>query len=82
MECHVWTSWETYPLHDSHDLVVRTLDSGAGDSGSDPGGVSCGVDEEILWKVLVMHGIKKVCETNWNYLIICSQKCHLNLLKF
>jgi hypothetical protein len=33
-------------LHDSHGLVVRILDSGAGGLGSNPGGVTCGIDEE------------------------------------
>jgi hypothetical protein len=33
-------------LHDSHSLVVRILASGAGDLGSNPGGVTCGIDEE------------------------------------
>jgi len=33
-------------LHDSHSLVVRILASGAGGLGSNPGGVTCGIDEE------------------------------------
>ncbi len=33
-------------LHDSHGLVVRILASGAGGLGSNPGGVTCGIDEE------------------------------------
>ncbi len=35
-------------LHDSHDLVVRILASGAGGLGSIPGGGTCGIDEEGL----------------------------------
>ena len=33
-------------LHDSHGLVVRILASGAGGMGSNPGGVTCGMEEE------------------------------------
>ncbi len=33
-------------LQDSHGLVVRILASGAGGLGSNPGGVTCGIDEE------------------------------------
>jgi hypothetical protein len=69
-------------LHVSHSLVVRLLASGAGDSGSNPGGVTCGIGEEGLWKLWVMHGVKELCGENRISLIICSQKCHFNLLKF
>jgi hypothetical protein len=31
---------------DSHGLVVRILASGAGDLSSNPGGVTCGINEE------------------------------------
>jgi hypothetical protein len=33
-------------LHDSHSLVVRILVSGAGCLGSNPGGVTGGIDEK------------------------------------
>ncbi len=33
-------------LHDSHDLVVRILASGADGLGSNPGGVTWGINEE------------------------------------
>ncbi len=33
-------------LHDGHGLVVRILASGAGGLGSNPGGVTCSIDEE------------------------------------
>ncbi len=60
-------------LHVSHSLVVRILASGAGSPGSNPGGVP--------WKLWVMDDVTKVCEIVRISLIICSQKCHLNLLK-
>ncbi len=66
-------------IHVSHSLVVRVLASGAGGPGSNPGGVTCGLEEEGLWKLWVMHVVTKVDGIS---LIICSQKCHLNLLKF
>jgi hypothetical protein len=69
-------------LHVSHGLVVRTLASGAGGPGSNPGGVPCGMVEEWLWKLWVMDDVIKVCKIVRISLIICSQKCHLNLLKF
>ena len=62
--------------------MVRVLASGAGDPGSNPGGVPCGIVEERLWKLLVMDDVTKVCEIVQISLIICSQKCHLNLMKF
>jgi hypothetical protein len=37
---------ENLILHDSHGLVVRILASGAGGLGLNPGGVTCGIDEE------------------------------------
>ncbi len=46
-------------LHDSHSLVVRILATGAGGPGSNPGGVTCGMGEVELWKLWVMHGVKK-----------------------
>jgi hypothetical protein len=70
-------------LHVSHSLyMVRILASGAGGLGSNPGGVICGIEEEGLWKLGVMHGVTKVCGRNRISLIICGKKCHLNLLKF
>jgi len=51
-------------LHDSHRLVVRILASGAGGLGSNPGGVTCGIDEECLQKLWVMHGVTKLCKSN------------------
>jgi hypothetical protein len=69
-------------LHVSHGLVVSILASGAGGPGSNPGGVMCGMEEEGLWKLCVMHGVTKVCGRIRISLIICGQKCHLNLLKF
>ena len=69
-------------IHVSHSLVVRILASGAGGPSSNPGGVTCGRGEERLWKLWVMDDAKKVCELIGISLIICSQKCHLNLLKF
>jgi hypothetical protein len=33
-------------IHDSHSLVVRILASGAGGLDSNPGGVTCGIEEE------------------------------------
>ncbi len=69
-------------FHVSHGLVVRILASGAGGPGSNPGGVPCGIEEECLWKLWVMDDVTKVCEIIRISLIISSQKCHLNLLKF
>jgi hypothetical protein len=69
-------------LHVSHGLVVRILASGAGVPGSNPGGVPCGIEEERLWKLRVMDDVTKAWEIFGISLIICSQKCHLNLLKF
>ena len=68
--------------HVSHSLVVRILASGAGGLGSNPGGVTCGIGEEEPWKLWVMHGVTELCGGNRSSLIICSQKCHFNLLKF
>ncbi len=68
-------------LHVSHGLVVRILASGAGGPGSNPGGVPCGMVEDLLWKLRVMDNVAKVCVIFPISLIICSQKCHLNLLK-
>ncbi len=65
-------------LHVSHSLVVRILANGAGDPGSNPGGVTWGLGDEIVGHVWC----NKMCGENWIYLIICSQKCHFNLLKF
>ncbi len=69
-------------LHVSHGLRVRILASGAGGTGSNPGGVPSGIEEERLWKLWVMDDVTKVCKTVQISLFICSQKCHLNLLKF
>ncbi len=69
-------------LHVSHSLVVRILASGAGGPGSNPGGVTCGKGEEGLWKLWVIHGVTELCDGKQISLIICSQKCHFNLLKF
>jgi hypothetical protein len=69
-------------LHVSHGLVVRILASGAGDLGSNPGGVPCGIEEERLRKLWVIDDKTKLCEIVGISLIICSQKCYLNLLKF
>ncbi len=71
MECHV------YICH-----VVRILASDAGGPGSNPGGVTCGIGEEVLWKLWGMQDMTKICGGNRIALIICSQKCHFNLLKF
>ncbi len=46
-------------LHVSHSLVVRVLANGAGDLGSNPGGVTCGMGEEGQWNLWVMHGVTK-----------------------
>jgi hypothetical protein len=62
--------------------VVRILASGAGGLGSNPGWVICGIEEEGLWKLRAMHGVTKVCGRYQISLIICGQKCHLNLFKF
>jgi hypothetical protein len=43
-------------LHFSHSLVVRIVASGAGRPGSNPGGVTCGIGEEGIWKLWVMQG--------------------------
>jgi hypothetical protein len=69
-------------LHVSHSLVVRLLAGGAGGPGSNPGGVTCGIGEEGLWKLWVMHVVTELCGVTRISLIICSQKCHFNLLKF
>ena len=69
-------------LHVSHSLVVRILAIGAGSPGSIPDGVTCGIREEGLWKLWVMHGVTKLCGEIRISLIICSQKCHFHLLKF
>ncbi len=69
-------------LHVSHGLVVRILASGAGGLGSNPGGVTCGMVEEGPWKLWVMDDVTKLCDLVRISLIICRQKCHLNLLKF
>jgi hypothetical protein len=69
-------------LHVSHSLVVRILASGAGGLDSNPGGVTCGIGEEGLWKPWVMHSVTELCGGNQIFLIICSQKCHFNVLKF
>ncbi len=45
--------------HVSHSLVVRILAIGAGGLGSNPGGVTCGMEEEGQWKLWVMHGVTK-----------------------
>ncbi len=45
-------------LHISHSLVVRILANSAGDPGSNPGGVTCGMGEERQWKLWVMHGVR------------------------
>ncbi len=66
----------------SHSLVVRILPSSAGDLGSNPGGVTCGIGEEGLWKLSVMHGVTELCGEIRISLIICRQKCHFHLLKF
>jgi hypothetical protein len=68
--------------HVSHGLVVRILASSAGGPGSNPGGVPCGKVNERLWKPLVVDDVTKVCEIVLISLILFSQKCHLNLLKF
>jgi hypothetical protein len=46
-------------LHVSHSLVVRILANGAGGPGSNPGGVTCGMEEEGHCKLCVMHGVTK-----------------------
>jgi hypothetical protein len=69
-------------LHVSHSLVVRILVSGAGGPGSNPGGVTCGIGEERLWKLWVMLGVTELYGENQISLIICSQKCRFHLLKF
>ena len=51
-------------LHVSHGLVVRILASGAGGPGSNPVGVICGIEEEGLWKLCVMHGVTELCGGN------------------
>ncbi len=45
--------------HVSHSLVVRILASGAGGPGSNPGGVTCDMEEEGWLKLWVMHGVTK-----------------------
>jgi len=50
----------------SHSQVVRILASSAssaGGPGSNPGGVTCGIEEEWLGKQFVMHGVTNVCKT-------------------
>ncbi len=47
-------------LRVSHSLVVRILANGAGGLGSNPGGVICGLGEEGLWKLCVMHRVTKM----------------------
>ncbi len=42
---------ENSVLHVSNSLVVRILASGAGGQGSNPGGVTCGIGEDELWKL-------------------------------
>jgi hypothetical protein len=69
-------------LHVSHSLVVRILANGAGGLGSNPGGLTFGIGEAGLWKLWIVHGVTKMCGGNQISLIICSQKCHFNLLKF
>ncbi len=69
-------------LHNSYGLVVRRLASGAGGLGSNLGGVTCGIEEEWLWRLRVMHCVAKLCKSHRISLIICCQKCHSNLLKF
>ncbi len=51
-------------LYDSHSLMVRIYASGAGDLGSDPGGVKCGIKEEGLWKCWITHGVTILCKAN------------------
>jgi hypothetical protein len=50
--------------HVNHGLVVRILASGAGGPGSNPGGVTCGIEEKSLWQLWIMHGVTKVEVTN------------------
>ncbi len=50
-------------LHDSYGLVVRTLANGAGGLGSNPGGIPCVKEEELHWKLWVMPGVTRLCET-------------------
>ncbi len=69
-------------LHVRHSPVVRILASGAGGLGSNPGEVTCGIGEEGLWKLWVIHGVTELGGENQISLIICSQKCHFHLLKF
>ncbi len=69
-------------FHGSHGLVVRILASGAGGPVSNPGGVPCGIEEEWLWKLWDMDDVTKECDLVRISLTICSQKGHLNLLKF
>ena len=51
-------------FHVSHGLVARILASGAGGLGSNPGGVTCGIGDEGLWKLWVMHGVTELCDEN------------------
>ncbi len=51
-------------LHVSHSLVDRILASGAGGPGSNPGGVTCGIVEEGLWKLWIMHGVTELYGVN------------------
>ncbi len=57
-------------FHTSHGLIVGILSSGAGGLGSNPGGVTCGIEAEGLWKLCVMQGVTKVCGRSRIYLII------------
>jgi hypothetical protein len=59
-------------IHVSHSLVVRIHASGAGSPSSNPGGVTCGIGKEGLWKLWVMHGVTELCGEIRISLIICS----------
>ncbi len=50
-------------LYDCHSLVVRILANGAGGPGSNPGGVTCVIEEELTMELWVMHGMTKVWKT-------------------
>jgi hypothetical protein len=54
-------------LHVIHGLVVRILASGAGGPGSNSGGLICGIEEEGLWKLWVVHGVTKVSGKKMNF---------------
>jgi hypothetical protein len=47
-------------LHVSHSLVA----SDAGGPGSNPSGMTCGIGEQGLWKLWVMHGVTELCSEN------------------